>query len=421
MTTLPRPRPTSLLNTSIAQTLINRRTVAPQRRDPIVVHCHLSWDNVWQRPQQFLSRLAAWHPVLFVETEVRDGDFNAYYEFGPAAGCAAVIQMKIIFPHHRWNDGDYVDRERRRLLKTALLEPALRKFHRPIQWFYDPMAVAAFLGHMNESLVVYDCMDQLSQFRDAPVELVKREQELLDQADLVLCGGSRLHKAKSAFHDDCHFYGCGVDVEHFSKAFEKATTVPVEIRDLPKPVYGYYGVVDERLDYDLLLKLARSNVGSVVVVGPTAKVRPEELPRHPRLHWLGRQDYSRLPSFAKGFDVCLMPFALNEATEFINPTKALEYLSAGRPVVSSAIADVVTNFADVVQIATSHDEFITQCHQQAESPSRHTRRAGIRRAEANTWDRLSNEIENHLMRKLDERQVAAVQSDGSLAGAPRSI
>ena len=384
------------------------------------MHSHLSWDNVWQRPQQYLSRLSQWHPVLFVETEVQEGDFQAYYDCRPAAGCAGVTQMKIIFPRRVWNNGPYVDRERRRLLKTALLEPSLRKYSRPIQWFYDPMAVTAFLGHMDESLVVYDCMDELSQFRGATAEMVKREHARNGQRKQVP-HGSRLHQAKHAYNDDCHFFGCGVDVEHFATALEKSTGVPLDIRDLPKPIFGYYGVVDERVDYDLLLKLARGTVGSVVVLGPTAKVNPADLPKHPRLHFLGRREYAQLPTYSKGFDVCLMPFALNEATEFINPTKALEYLAAGRPVVSTAVADVVSLFADVVKVASSQDEFINLCIQQAENPSRQASRAGIRRAEANTWDRLSSEIANHLLRKESERATAASEDASVFAAEPRSV
>jgi glycosyltransferase involved in cell wall biosynthesis len=420
MTTLPRTRLPSLLSTSIARIVLGRRANSAPRHSPIVVHCHLSWDNVWQRPQQYLSRLAQWHPVLFVETEVRNDDFDAFYEYRPAAGCPAITQLKVIFPARVWSDGAYVDRERNRLVKTALLEPALRKYNRPIQWFYDPMATTAFLGELDESLVVYDCMDELSQFRGASPELVKREQLLLQHADLVFCGGSALHRAKQAFHDDCHFFGCGVDVQHFGKALKRDTLVPADIRDLPKPICGYYGVVDERLDYDLLLNLARSTMGSIVVIGPTAKVRPDELPEHPRLHWLGRREYIHLPLYAKGFDVCLMPFALNEATEFINPTKALEYLGAGRPVVSTAIADVVSLFGDVIKIATSHEEFITLCNTEAESPSRRAQRARIRRAEANTWSRLSTDMEEHIVRKEAERAGVGAAARGVLAVEPHS-
>ncbi len=422
MTKFPRFR-SSFGATSFARRMLGRSWAAGKtpRRTPIVVHCHLSWDNVWQRPQQYLSRLAQWHPVLFVETEVRDGDFDAFYEHRPAAGCSGVTQLKVVFPHSVWGDGAYVDRERRRLLKTALLEPSLRQYNRPIQWFYDPMAVTAFLGQLDESLVVYDCMDELSQFRGAPPEMLKREQELLKHADLVFCGGRRLHRVKSAFHADCHFFGCGVDVQHFGRALKRSTSVPEDIRSLPRPIFGYYGVVDERLDYDLLLELARQTVGSIVIVGPTAKVRPEELPAHPRLHWLGRREYQDLPRYSKRFDVCLMPFALNEATEFINPTKALEYLAAGRPVVSTAVADVVSLFSDVVKIASSRDEFISHCQEQAKAPSRHMQRARLRRAEANTWDRLTAEIENQIRRKEAALAGALPESAGALSAETSSV
>jgi glycosyltransferase involved in cell wall biosynthesis len=373
-----------------------------EREDyPIVVHCHLLWDGVWQRPQQFLSRLAKKHPVLFVETHVVEEGKTASYVSHPAAGAPGVTQLKIIFPRSLWHDGSYVDRERRRLVKAALLEPALRRFRRPVQWFYDPMAVTAFAGQLDERLIVYDCMDQLSQFRSAPAELLKRERHLLKLADVVFCGGKNLHGDKSRYHTNCHFYGCGVDTKHFAKARHRATTLPADIANLPRPILGYYGVVDERLDYDLLLKLAKSTPGSVVILGPVAKVEQSEIPVHRNLHWLGRRPYDTLPNYAKAFDVCLMPFAMNEATEYINPTKALEYLAAGRPVVSTPVPDVVSLFSKVVSVAPSARDFIDQCHELAGEANVRRQRAGLRLAKANTWERIVAELDGHIQQSLE--------------------
>ena len=366
----------------------------------IVAHCHLSWDGVWQRPQQFLSRLAIKHPVLFVETHIIEDKRRPFYEFQPACGAVGVTQLKIFFPREVWHDGAFVDRERKRLVKEALLEPSLKRFRRPVQWFYDPMAVA-FAGALNERLIVYDCMDQLSQFRGAPAELVKREQQLLRVSDVVFCGGKKLHVDKSKSHSNCHFYGCGVDTKHFAKARLRGTTIPSDAAGLPRPIFGYYGVIDERLDYNLLLELAKSTSGSVVLLGPSAKISNSELPIHSNLHWLGRREYQDLPAYAKAFDVCLMPFALNAATEYINPTKALEYLSAGRPVVSTAVADVVSLFAKVVNIAATVETFIAACHHQASRPNARLKAAGLELAKANTWERIVGELEAHVISALE--------------------
>ncbi len=412
--------PASFFRTSNLRHAESSRHYFTKARDDfsILVHSHLSWDNVWQRPQQFLSRLAVNHPVLFVETSVLESLKTAEYQFGKAAGAQNVTQLKILFPSDVWQDGDYVDRERRRLVKAALLEKPLRRFQSPVQWFYDPMAVTAFAGQMNEKLIVYDCMDQLSQFRDAPRELAARERSLLKMADVVFCGGKKLHQEKSVFNDNCHFYGCGVDVEHFAKARDKETPIPEDIAPLPRPILGYYGVIDERLDYALLLQLARKTTGSVVMLGPLAKVSERDLPRHKNLHWLGRRSYVELPAYAKGFDVCLMPFALNEATEFINPTKALEYLSAGRPVVSTAVADVRTLFSSTVHIASGPGEFAELCFLEAANPTWRMKTRGLRLAENNTWDKIVGKIKNHLIEALQHQKEASGDFATEIQGVP---
>src|SRR5579859_1735716 len=223
---------------------------------PIIVHCHLCWDWVWQRPQQFLSRLSQRHKILFVETVGPDPELAApLARFRQVPEFPNVTILRMQFPKWRWDDGDYVDSERRRLVQEFVEGPG-KDFVNPIQWFYDPMAVPAFAGQMGEVLTVYDCMDELSKFRGAPQQIVERELELLERADIVFTGGRKLFESKSQFHDNCHFYGCGVDVEHFGKARSAQTTVPPEVAKLPQPVLGYFGVIDERMDYDLVAHLA---------------------------------------------------------------------------------------------------------------------------------------------------------------------
>jgi glycosyltransferase involved in cell wall biosynthesis len=269
------------------------------------------------------------------------------------------------------------------------------------------MTVPAFLGQMDEIATVYDCMDELSSFSEAPPQMKARERKLLAAADVVFTGGRRLWESKKLLNDDCHFYGCGVDVAHFGKARDARTQIPEDIASLPRPVLGYFGVIDERMDYELLVKLAEAHPEwSVAMIGPTLKVH--RFPRLQNLHWLGKKPYADLPAYCKAFDVCLMPFALNQATEFINPTKALEYMAAGKPVVSSAIADVVTNFGSIAKIARTHDDFISLCEQAIEKPDAAAIEAGLRQAAENSWDNIVNQLESHVLKALQQKKTAAI-------------
>jgi glycosyltransferase involved in cell wall biosynthesis len=369
---------------------------------PIIVHCHLCWDWVWQRPQQFMSRFSHRHRVLFIETLAPDENLvTPLAQIRRFEKWPNLTLLRLQFPTARWHDGAWVDRERRRLVKQALRGPLRGQFNGAVQWFYDPMAVTAFAGQLREIATVYDCMDELSQFKGAPPEMRAREAELLARADVVFTGGRRMWESKSRHNPNCHFYGCGVDVPHFSKARSAATAIPDDIAALPKPVLGYFGVVDERIDYDLLAQLAAANpTGSIVMVGPTAKVDPAALPRAKNLHWLGGRDYGELPAYCKGFDACLMPFALNAATEYINPTKALEYMAAGRPIVSSAIYDVVKNFGSVVHVANSHAEFLELCHKAVTRADASRIQEGLEMASANSWESIVEKMEGHIAEAL---------------------
>ncbi|HVF10856.1 MAG TPA: family 1 glycosylhydrolase [Abditibacteriaceae bacterium] len=369
---------------------------------PIIVHSHLGWDWVWQRPQQFLSRLSHNHRILFVELHATDEVETPCNIIRPVPQYPHIIVLKMQIPASRFSDGAWVDRARFDLLQEALQGPLARKFESPVQWFYDPMAVTAFGGKMKEIATVYDCMDELSQFKGAPPELVQRERTLLARADVVFAGGRKIHESKSRYHSNCHFYGCGVDVEHFSKARLAETVVPGDLDFIDRPILGYFGVVDERLDYELIAKLADANPDwSIAMVGPVTKVDPNALPRRANLYWLGGREYSQLPAYAKGFDVCLMPFALNEATEYINPTKSLEYMAAARPIVSSAIADVKSNFSSVVKIAASHEAFIELCRVAITRPDQVAIERGLHMASNNTWEAIVARLESHIEDVVD--------------------
>jgi glycosyltransferase involved in cell wall biosynthesis len=377
---------------------------------PIIVHCHLCWDWVWQRPQQFVSRLSYRHKILFVETLPPDvGLATPLARFRVAKDFPNITVLSIQFPSWRWDDPAFVDSERRRLVQEFLAGPGAGHFDGPVQWFYDPMAVRAFCGQMDEILTVYDCMDELSKFRCAPPEIGRRELELLERSAVVFTGGRKLFEAKRRFHDNCHFYGCGVDWEHFGKALEQKTPLAKELEPLKKPVLGFFGVVDERMDYDLIAALADANrEWSVVMVGPVLKVDATHLPGRPNLHWLGQRAYADLPALCKGFDVSLMPFALNEATEFINPTKALEYMAAGRPIVSTAVPDVVRNFGSVAKIARTPEEFIALCRHCIEKPDVKAIDKGLKLARENSWESIVHELEKHIRDALRNNKAKVI-------------
>lgn len=378
---------------------------------PIIAFSHLGWDWVWQRPQQFLSRFARQHRVLFVETYCSEVP-ETRLATRPVEGHPNLTVLQMQLPAARWHDGGFIDAERRRALQAILAGELRDEFAQPLLWFYDPMAVVAFAGHLGERAIVYDCMDELSQFRGAPPELIDRERALLRVADVVFCGGQKMRKKRLALNSNTHFYGTGVDVTHFGAARSANLAVAPEISALGgAPVLGYFGVIDERIDYELLAKLADARSDwHIVMVGPTAKVNPAEFPQRPNLHWIGGRKYEQLPALTKGFSVALMPFALNAATEYINPTKALEYMAAGRPVVSTALDEVKSNFGGVARIARSHAAFIDYCAREVANPSRARIARGLRLAAENTWEAIVAKMEAHI--------ADATGADEDTAAAP---
>ncbi len=374
---------------------------------PFIVHSHLRWDFVWQRPQQLLSRLARRAPVLFVEEPFYDRAVPAprLELTQPSEGVHRAVPVLPESMQGRYDESIAVVRD---LLLRHLADdgPLGGLFHRPVHWFYTPMPAPAMIGAFDERAVAYDCMDELSKFRFAPAELIDRERYLLAEADVVFTGGHKLMQSKARYHDNVHFFGCGVDVAHFACARSDDLTVPRELASLDGAVLGYYGVVDERLDYELLRVLAHELPDmQVVMVGPVVKVDPNDLPQAPNLHWLGQRDYAQLPAYLKGFDVCLMPFALNEATEYINPTKTLEYMAGGKPIVSTAIADVVHHFTPVVAVARSHAEFVAAVREAAEAPDDALIERGLEQAEHSSWASIVTRMERIVQQAIQSAEL----------------
>lgn len=322
---------------------------------------HLRWDFVFQRPQHIMSMLARTDffsngPVLFWE-EPKFGLFPAPYLklYSPIANATVVV------PHLPEDlAGNSVDAALRQLLDAELAT----KSGPLIRWYYTPMMLT-FSRHLDAACTVYDCMDELSNFRFAPPELADLEAELLRCSDLVFTGGYSLYEAKRTMHPLVHAFPSSVDVAHFAKARTVARE-PEDQASLAGPRLGFYGVIDERMDLELVAALADARPDwSIVMVGPVVKIAPEDLPQRPNIAWLGSKSYDELPAYAGGWDAALMPFAINESTRFISPTKTPEYLAAGLPVVSTPITDVVRHYGALaaVKIADTTDAFVAACEQ----------------------------------------------------------
>jgi UDP-galactopyranose mutase len=247
------------------------------------------------------------------------------------------------------------------LVQKSLLDElmAARGVRNYILWYYTPMALA-FTNHLKPLAVVYDCMDELSAFRGAPLALREREALLFDLADVVFTGGQSLYEAKREQHTNIHPFPSSIDAAHFAQARDSQID-PADQVAIPHPRLGFFGVIDERMDLELVAQIAEARRDwQLIMIGPVVKIDPADLPRRPNIHYLGGKSYKELPSYIAGWDVALMPFALNESTRFISPTKTPEYLAAGKPVVSTSIRDVVRPYGEMnlVSIADTVDEFV---------------------------------------------------------------
>lgn len=329
---------------------------SPNQHAPILCFSHLRWNFVFQRPQHLMVRFARTRTVIFFEEPLFGaGEARLETRRCPHSG------VLIATPHLPRDQGYEADTASLRRLLNALL--AQETVGRPIAWYYTPMMLA-FTRHLSVAATVYDCMDELKNFRFAPPELLPLEEELLARADLVLTGGHSLYEAKRGAHPSVHAFPSSVDAAHFAGARAMSRSAAADQAALPGPRLGFFGVVDERMDLHLLARLADARPDwSLVIVGPVVKLGADELPQRPNIHYLGGRSYEALPSYLAGWDVALMPFALNEATRFISPTKTPEYLAGGCPVVSTAITDVERTYGHLpgVRIAHSAEAFVAAC------------------------------------------------------------
>lgn len=324
----------------------------PKAPPLLVCFSHLRWNFVHQRPQHLLSRAAVDHEVIFVEEPLFEGASK------PVLKCTLErpgIKLAVpVLPVGM--NGAEVQRSQRRLIDRLLHGYRGR---RVLHWYYTPMALP-FTRHLSADVCIYDNMDELSAFHGAPPRLMKLEQEMFRRADVVFTGGQSLFEAKRDRHHNIHPFPSSVDTDHFAKARRGGREDPPDQAEIPRPRLGFFGVIDERMDIGLVAALAEAKPKwQIIMIGPVVKVDPDSLPRRANIHWLGGKQYSELPNYLGGWDAGIMPFALNESTRFISPTKTPEFLAAGLPVVSTPITDVVKPYgrAGLVEIAATPGEF----------------------------------------------------------------
>ena len=321
----------------------------------IIVFSHLRWNFVYQRPQHLLSRLSKHYEIVFMEEPVPHSENTFLEQLMPASN------IVVLRPHVSSGASGFHDDHLPELQCQLADYIADNNITDYLVWFYTPMALP-LANDLQPLAVIYDCMDELSGFKNAPRQLLQRENALYQLADLVLTGGPSLYDSKRKRHANVHCFASSVDSEHFKPPLNVVQPDHPAQAHIAHPRLGYCGVIDERLDLELISALADTHPEwQIVMVGPVVKISQDSLPKQANIHWLGQQSYMDLPHFMAGWDICLLPFALNDATRFISPTKTLEYMAAERFSVSTRIKDVAEPYGHVVAIADTASEFIMAC------------------------------------------------------------
>ena len=376
----------------------------------LVCFSHLRWDFVYQRPQHLLTRCARERRVFFIEEPIfGNGSMRLDVREADAG-------VRVVVPH-------LPDGLRSEIAINAVMREMLRQFFLAqnikeyVFWYYTPMALT-FTDHFNPVASVYDCMDELSAFKGSHSHLPLLEKQLFRNVDLVFTGGQSLYEAKCDQHPAVYAFPSSIDKSHFGKA---RTTVsePEDQAHIRHPRLGFFGVIDERFDIELLDQVAaRRPEWNFVIIGPVVKIEPEALPRHANIHYLGAKKYDQLPDYLAGWDIALLLFARNESTRFISPTKTPEYLAAGKPVISTSIRDVVRPYGELhlVEITDAPDEFIEAAERILASS---TRSEWLTKVDAfleniswdKTWEQMSDLIEEVIERKRPARSTALPLDD----------
>ena len=316
----------------------------------LVCFSHLRWNFVYQRPQHLMIRCARERRVFFVE-EPEGSDGPAHMEMEKDESGVVVVKPYLPFGLN--------EAETEAAMQALVDQFIAEEINEFILWYYTPMALN-FSRHLKAALTVYDCMDELSLFKGAPAKLQELEQELISRADLIFTGGQTLYEGKRNGHDNVYLFPSSIDATHFEQARKKQAD-PADQADIPHPRLGFFGVIDERMDLELLSELAQARPQwHLVMLGPVVKIDQDSLPKLPNIHYLGMKTYDQLPKYLANWDITLLPFALNDSTRFISPTKIPEYMAGGKPVISTPIRDVINPYGTqkLVSIAATAAEFV---------------------------------------------------------------
>ena len=363
----------------------------------LVCFSHLRWNFVFQRPQHLLSRFAKHFRVFFIEEPIFDSTSDSLLI------SLSKENVWVVVPHlSSGRSEEEVIEKQKQLLSRFFINLEINKY---IFWYYTPMALS-FSDHFTPELTIFDNMDELSAFKFAPPALIEKEQQLLEKADIVFTGGYSLYEAKKHRHHNIHAFPSSIDKDHFAKSRIHIAD-PEDQANIPHPRIGFYGVIDERMDINLISEVAAMRPDlHFVMIGPVVKIDPAELPRPNNIHYLGGKSYDELPSYLGGWDIAMIPFALNESTRFISPTKTPEYLAAGKPVISTSIQDVINPYGNnnLVHIADTPEQFIQAVDEELNQSDRqewltHVDEFLSTISWNSTWQRMMQHIENKLAEK----------------------
>jgi UDP-galactopyranose mutase len=372
----------------------------------LICFSHLRWNFVYQRPQHLLTRFAGNSRVFYFEEPVFDAAENNFEIIKDPQH-----NVHIIVPHLRQNlKESEIDQARKTILDDVI---ANFKITRIISWYYSPMFYD-FSSHLNPILIVYDCMDELSAFKFAPDSLKEKEIWLMKNADLVFTGGVTLYEAKKNQHSNIHPFPSSIDKPHFMSA-RAGSREPADQEHIPQPKLGYYGVIDERINLALINEMAEKKPDwNFIYIGPIVKIDAESLPRKSNIYYFGSRNYQDLPLYMSGWNICLMPFALNESTRFISPTKTPEYLAAAKPVISTPIADVVKPYGEsgLVHIASTADEFISAAEYELGNTNRDTWLGNVdHHLSFISWDRTWKKMRELMEEVIREKNNHQIKND----------
>ncbi len=369
----------------------------------LICFCHIRWNFVYQRPQHLMSRFAKYNRVFFIEEPVFDEAGKPFMKVTKDGQNLWVITPHLI----KGYSPDENVFQQKILLLSFYNEQSIENY---AHWYYTPMALT-ISNHLQPEIIIYDCMDELSNFKFAPPELRQKEKDLFRIADLVFTGGHNLYHAKKNEHNNIFSFPSSIDKEHFEQA-RIIKKQPADQASLSHPIFGFYGVIDERFDINILKEVAaRRPEWNFVIIGPVIKIDPAALPLAPNIHYLGGRNYEMLPYYLSGWDVAMIPFLLNDSTKYLSPTKTPEYLAAGVPVISSSIADVVNPYGvnNLVHIANDADAFIAVAEKELSTPDK---RNWLDRVDlflhGNSWDHTWHAMAQHMTVTLKNKKMPAV-------------